>query len=98
MLLMASPDSSYPQVSLLPLWAALAGRLSVAAGAGTALTSLFFDVPVSRACLRGGLAWLLVRWIAKGVGWLLEHTTSEPEDTPEDQPDENDTAKAAKAA
>lgn len=100
MLSMDKLDSSYAQVSILPLWNALAGRLVVAAGAGTALISLFYDVPVSRACLRGGLAWLLARWIAKGVAWLLERTTSEPEDV-EEKPTEqrdDDTAQDAKAA
>ena len=97
MLRMEQLDSNHEPVSILPLWSALAGRLAVAVGAGTALTSLFFDVPLSRACVRGGLAWLLVRTLAKGVSWLLERTTAEPQNSESDQPEEESEASATNA-
>ena len=65
---MDSLDSSSGALPLRPLWNALARRLAVAAGAGSALIALLNNVPLSRACLRGGLAWLLVR----SVAWCLD--------------------------
>lgn len=91
---MDSHDSGSGAIPLLPLWGALGRRLAVATGAATALTALFFQVPVSAACLRGGMAWLLARAVAAGIGWLLvrveakepEDEDREPIDNPAGQP------------
>lgn len=82
---MDSLDSGSGAIPLLPLWGAFSRRLAVATGAATALTALLFQVPVSAACLRGGMAWLLARAVAAGIGWLLVRVeTKPPEDEGED--------------
>ena len=46
-------------------WLAFGRRAAVAGGALAALVSLFFDAPVWVASLRGALAWLAVRALAR---------------------------------
>lgn len=94
---MNSPDSSSGAISLVPLWGAINRRLAVAIGTATALTALIFHVPVSRACLRGVLAWFLTRLVAGGITWLLVRTTA-PKPEPEEDEDETTEDSDAQAA
>lgn len=49
-------DRDAVENTLAPLWRGTVQRVAVLAGAGTALASLVFDVPVRVAALRGAFA------------------------------------------
>lgn len=58
-------------MSLHPSWQALVRRLCVTAGALTALVSLAQHTPVWVACMRGALAFLVARLVARWGLMLL---------------------------
>ena len=64
---MQAVDNSYEAVRLDPVWRDIGARIGAGAGASIALLSLFHDVPVSVAALRG-TATLLSIWIVWRVG------------------------------
>lgn len=58
-------DKASEQFSLHTAWRALGQRLAVAAGAVTALASLFESAPAWVASLRGALCFFIVRTVWK---------------------------------
>jgi len=67
-------DNCYGGIPLQNLFVALMGRLAVAAGALTALTSIWIGAPVHWASLRGASAWLLMLLTAKAFAALATRT------------------------
>lgn len=65
-------DRGPGEFSLHPAWKALASRLCVIAGATAALVSLMQDAPAWIASLRGFVAFLVARQVAKWGLMFLE--------------------------
>ncbi len=55
----------------------LGRRLAVSAGAAAALVSLYFDVPVRIACLRGALVFAAALLVARWSSQMLEHSLAQ---------------------
>jgi hypothetical protein len=96
-------DNCYEGVPLTTLWMSLMGRLAVCTGSLTALTSIWTNAPLPKACLRGGLAWFAILAIGKGVSALAARTAPSkqgstpalrpgPHATPGNLPDSSDAA------
>lgn len=66
------------EAGLRSSWNALAARVAAIAGVVAALLALFHEAPVSRACLRGALAFIAVRLVAR-AGWWAVRRSAVPE-------------------
>jgi len=70
------------EFSLEHTWSQLIRRIAVLAAAGSAMTSLWFDVPVSIAALRGGCAYfgclLIGRVAALAMSETARRASTEP--------------------
>ena len=67
-------DKSYVEFSLEHTWSQLVRRIAVLAAAGSAMTSLWFDVPVSIAALRGGCAYFGCLLIGRVAALAMSET------------------------
>ena len=75
---MSTPDRSSAEVRLRRSWFDLTNRLAAVVGACAALLSLFYDVPLGHASLRGGAAFLGL-WFVARLGWLALRLSVVPE-------------------
>ena len=73
------------EFSLEHTWSQLIRRIAVLAAAGSAMTSLWFDVPVSIAALRGGCAFFGCLLIGRVAALAMSETTrrASSESTPQ---------------